>query len=108
MPPAAPGAEIVAHGISNSDSLSEMTLTEEAAYLDATAVRIEALEGERPGGWSSPWLAHTPHTIDLLPAAGYRYLLDLRPDDQPVWLALGVWVAVGDPLRGSSSTTAAR
>ena len=80
------GAEIVAHGISNSDSLAEMSGTQEADYLEAVAARIEAQEGGRPGGWSSPWLAHTPHTVDLLAAAGYRYLLDLRLDDQPVWL----------------------
>jgi peptidoglycan/xylan/chitin deacetylase (PgdA/CDA1 family) len=87
------GAEIVAHGISNSDSLAGMSATEEAAYLEAVAAGIEAHEGQRPGGWSSPWLAHTPHTIDLLAAAGYRYLLDLRSDDQPVWLP-----SAGGPL----------
>ena len=38
------------------------------------------------GGWSSPWLAHTDSTIDLLVEAGFSYLLDLRMDDQPVWL----------------------
>jgi hypothetical protein len=39
-----------------------------------------------PGGWSSPWLTHTEATIDLLASVGYDYLLDLRLDDQPVWL----------------------
>ena len=79
-------AEIVAHGISNSDSLTELGPAEEAAYLEATAARIDAEEGTRPGGWSSPWLAHTDRTLGLLAEAGYRYLLDLRSDDQPVWL----------------------
>ena len=50
------------------------------------AERITEKEGTAPGGWSSPWLTHTPGTPDLLAQAGYRYLLDLRPDDQPVWL----------------------
>jgi peptidoglycan/xylan/chitin deacetylase (PgdA/CDA1 family) len=80
------GAEFVGHGISNSDSLTEMTVAEESVYLGAVADRIEREEGRRPRGWSSPWLTHTHHTIDLLTASGYRYLLDLRPDDQPVWL----------------------
>ena len=80
------GAEIVAHGISNSDSLSGMDATAERGYLDAVAARIEQEEGMRPGGWSSPWLTHTPRTVDLLAASGYRYLLDLRLDDRPVWL----------------------
>ncbi len=80
------GAEVVAHGVSNSDSLADMDEPAERAYLDAVARRIEAEEGARPGGWSSPWLAHTTGTVDRLADAGYRYLLDLRADDQPVWL----------------------
>lgn len=80
------GAEIVGHGVSNSHSLSGLDEAEEAAYLLEVAARIEAEEGAPPMGWSSPWLAHTDRTIDLLGEAGYRYLLDLRFDDQPVWL----------------------
>jgi len=80
------GAEIVGHGRSNSDSLSEMTLDAERAYLTHVADRIRAQEGDAPGGWSSPWLSHTPATLNLLAETGYRYLLDLRLDDQPVWL----------------------
>jgi peptidoglycan/xylan/chitin deacetylase (PgdA/CDA1 family) len=63
-----------------------MSPVEERAYLDTVAQRIEKEEGARPGGWSSPWLTQTTHTIDLLAECGYRYLLDLRADDQPVWL----------------------
>ena len=80
------GAEIVGHGRSNSDSLSEMTPDAERAYLAHVADRIRAHEGAAPGGWSSPWLSHTPATLSLLAETGYRYLLDLRLDDQPVWL----------------------
>ena len=80
------GAEIVGHGRSNSDSLSEMTPDAERAYLTHVADRIRAHEGAGPGGWSSPWLSHTPATLSLLAETGYRYLLDLRLDDQPVWL----------------------
>ena len=83
----AAGAEIVGHGISNSDTLSGLTADEERAYLDAVARAIEANEGARPGGWSSPWLTHTANTVDLLAETGYRYLLDLRADDRPVWLS---------------------
>ncbi|WP_375389164.1 polysaccharide deacetylase family protein [uncultured Amnibacterium sp.] len=80
------GAEVVGHGRSNSDTLAGRSEADERAYLAAVADRIEREEGVRPGGWSSPWLAHTASTIDLLADAGYRYLLDLRLDDQPVWL----------------------
>jgi peptidoglycan/xylan/chitin deacetylase (PgdA/CDA1 family) len=101
------GAEIVAHGISNSDSLTDLTVTDEDAYLEATAARIATEEGQRPGGWSSPWLAHTPHTIDLLAKTGYRYLLDLRSDDQPVWLpsASGPLLAIPYALELNDSST---
>lgn len=82
----AAGAEVVGHGVSNSDSLAGLSPADERAYLNAVAERIEKEEGAQPGGWSSPWLTHTANTIDLLAGCGYRYLLDLRPDDRPVWL----------------------
>jgi peptidoglycan/xylan/chitin deacetylase (PgdA/CDA1 family) len=83
----AAGAEIVGHGRSNSDSLAGLGEDDERAYLTAVADAVRRHEGAPPGGWSSPWLAHTPNTIDLLAEVGYRYLLDLRLDDQPVWLS---------------------
>lgn len=83
------GAEIVAHGRSNSDSLPALPAGTEADYVTAVRTRIEAEEGKAPGGWSSPWLAHTPTSLASLAGAGYRYLLDLRLDDQPVWLDAG-------------------
>lgn len=82
-------AEIVAHGYSNSDTLATMSPAEEADYIGAVVRRIAAEEGSSPGGWSSPWLAHTDRTLELLTAAGCRYLLDLGMDDQPVWLSAG-------------------
>jgi len=82
----AAGAEIVGHGRSNSDSLASMAPDAERAYLADVAERIRRHEGAAPGGWSSPWLAHSAATLRLLAATGYRYLLDLRLDDQPVWL----------------------
>lgn len=80
------GAEFVGHGISNSDCLAGMDQAQERAYLQQVAARIGELSGVQPQGWSSPWLTHTPHTIDLLGECGYRYLMDLRLDDRPVWL----------------------
>lgn len=80
------GAEIVGHGVSNSHSLSTLNETEERSYLQAVASRIEAEEGTAPWGWSSPWLAQTENTLDLLGESGYRYVLDLRFDDQPILL----------------------
>ncbi|MCU1529670.1 MAG: polysaccharide deacetylase [Frondihabitans sp.] len=81
------GAEIVGHGVSNSDSLEGLSEVDERAYLTAVAGRIRDEEGAAPFGWSSPWLTHTEATVDLLGETGYRYLLDLRLDDRPVWLS---------------------
>ena len=39
-----------------------------------------------PAGWLGPWRSETPHTLDLLTAAGYRYTMDWPMDDQPVWM----------------------
>lgn len=80
------GAEMVGHGLTNSDTLAGRDEADEAAYLKAVADRIAAHEGAPPRGWSSPWLAQTDRTFDLLGEAGYSYVLDLRLDDQPVWL----------------------
>jgi peptidoglycan/xylan/chitin deacetylase (PgdA/CDA1 family) len=80
------GAEIVAHGHSNSDSLAGMAADVEAAYIRDVAACIAAQEGAAPLGWSSPWLAHSPASLDLLAEQGFRYVLDMRFDDQPVWL----------------------
>lgn len=85
----AAGAEIVGHGRSNSDSLTLCPEASEAVYVSQVAARIEAEEGAAPGGWSSPWLAHTQTSLASLACAGYRYLLDFRLDDQPVWLDTG-------------------
>ena len=103
----AAGAEIVAHGHTNSDTLAGMTPEAEAVYLRAVAERIALEEGAPPKGWSSPWLAHTPATIDLLVAEGYAYLLDLRMDDQPVWLrsANGRLLALPYALELNDSST---
>jgi peptidoglycan/xylan/chitin deacetylase (PgdA/CDA1 family) len=83
------GAEIVAHGLSNSDALPEMTAEQERAYIETCAGRIAAAEGSPAQGWSTPWLQHRATTLDHLKAAGFDYVLDFRLDDQPVWLSTG-------------------
>ena len=83
----AQGCELVAHGYSNSDILSGMEAGAEAGYLRGVADHIAQHTGQRPRGWSSPWLAETLLTPDLLKESGYDYVLDWCMDDQPVWLA---------------------
>lgn len=80
------GHEIIAHGHSNSDIMAGLSEAEEAAYIEQISSRIARVEGARPAGWASPWIAETMVTPDLLHEAGYSYLLDWCMDDQPVWM----------------------
>lgn len=80
------GCELIAHGYSNSDTLQGLSEPEEADYLRRVRRQIEQFAGRVPSGWSSPWIAETERTPDLLKEAGYSYVLDFCMDDQPVWL----------------------
>ncbi len=101
------GAEIVGHGVSNSDSLAGLNASDETSYLRSVAERIRAEEGSAPLGWSSPWLTQTTRTPELLADCGYRYLLDLRLDDHPVWLttATGPMLAMPYALELNDSSS---
>lgn len=81
----ASGCAMVAHGRTNSDTLGGRNESEEAGYLASVRDRMLA-EGDRPIGWSSPWLVQTARTIDLLHETNYGYVLDFHLDDRPVWL----------------------
>jgi peptidoglycan/xylan/chitin deacetylase (PgdA/CDA1 family) len=82
----AQGCELIAHGYSNSDTLQGLSEHEETEYLRRVARQIQQFSGAAPAGWSSPWIAETEHTPDLLQEAGFSYVLDFCMDDQPVWL----------------------
>jgi Polysaccharide deacetylase len=101
------GGEMIAHGRSNSDTLATMSASEELAYVAGVADRMAEHEKVRPSGWSSPWLAHSPTTLDTLAGAGFRYVLDFRMDDQPVWITTrnGKLLAIPYALELNDSTT---
>jgi peptidoglycan/xylan/chitin deacetylase (PgdA/CDA1 family) len=80
------GCEFIGHGVTNSDSLHGRGEQDELLYLQEVRAAIIEREGAMPLGWSSPWLAHTENTIDLLKLAGYDYILDFNMDDRCVWL----------------------
>jgi peptidoglycan/xylan/chitin deacetylase (PgdA/CDA1 family) len=63
-----------------------MDPVQERAYLARVHARIAEQEGNGPLGWSSPWLAQTPNTLDFLGECGYSFVMDMRLDDMPVWL----------------------
>ena len=82
----AAGAEIAAHGRTNSAHQAGLDEAAERALITHVTDTIAHHEGKPPAGWLSPWIAETTLTPDLLHEAGYRYLLDWCMDDQPVWM----------------------
>ena len=81
-----PGADIVAHGRSNSERQGTLSEADERALIAETTAAIEKHSGARPRGWLGPWISQSHVTPDLLQEAGYAYLLDWCHDDQPVWM----------------------
>jgi peptidoglycan/xylan/chitin deacetylase (PgdA/CDA1 family) len=81
-----PGAEIVAHGRTNSERQGMLSEADEQRLIAGTTAVIEQHEGKRPRGWLGPWISQSAVTPDLLQEAGYDYLLDWCHDDQPVWM----------------------
>ncbi|MDB5847991.1 MAG: polysaccharide deacetylase [Rhodoferax sp.] len=81
------GADVAAHGRSNSEHQADLAENDERALIAEVTATIAEHECRRPAGWLSPWIAETALTPDLLQEAGYGYVLDWCMDDQPVWLA---------------------
>ena len=81
------GAEVAAHGRTNSEQQAALDEAAERALIDHVTTTLHQHEGRPPAGWLSPWIAESERTPDLLHEAGYRYVLDWCMDDQPVWLA---------------------
>lgn len=75
--------EFMGHGVTNNQSLAGLSLEEETGVIEKTLGTIERCVGERPKGWLGPGLAETENTVDLLAAAGVRYVGDWCHDDQP-------------------------
>ena len=82
----AAGAEIAAHGRTNSEHQGGLDEATERQLIGQVTDTITQHEGHPPAGWLSPWIAETAVTPDLLHEAGYQYLMDWCMDDQPVWL----------------------
>ncbi len=80
------GAEIVAHGPTNSAHPNGMDLEQERAWIQEATEAIRLHEGAAPAGWMSPGADPSFNTEALLAKAGYRYTLDWPIDDQPVWM----------------------
>jgi allantoinase len=82
----AAGAEIAAHGRTNSERQGNLPEEDESQLITQATCMIAAGSGVQPQGWLGPWISESKVTPDLLEEAGYRYVLDWCCDDQPVWL----------------------
>ena len=75
--------EWMGHNESNTRRLNEAPPGEEALIINRTFATIERATGMRPKGWLSSGLQETWDSLDLLAAAGSRYVCDWCNDDQP-------------------------
>jgi allantoinase len=78
------GAEIAAHGRTNSERQGSLSEAGERTLIAEATATIAAHEGRAPRGWLGPWISESRVTPDLLKEAGYRYLLDWCCDDRPI------------------------
>jgi allantoinase len=77
----AAGWEMMPHGVVQRTMAK---VDDEAAVIAEALDELEAATGTRPRGWLGPALVETPHTLDLLAAAGLDYCCDWGPaDDLP-------------------------
>ncbi|MGO4726480.1 MULTISPECIES: polysaccharide deacetylase family protein [unclassified Inquilinus] len=75
------GWEWMGHGPNNSTLMNGQA--EEGRLVNAVVDAIEQGTGRRPRGWLSPALSESHDTLDLLAAAGIRYIADWVNDEQP-------------------------
>ncbi|MFI9389110.1 polysaccharide deacetylase family protein [Kutzneria sp. NPDC052558] len=73
----------LAHGRTNSELHTGLSVDEERRVLAEIADTIAAGAGQRPQGWMGPGLTETANTPELLAELGFRYVLDWTNDDQP-------------------------
>ena len=70
---------------------------DQAAMIRQTVETIEGFTGKKPVGWLGPGLTQTYDSVDLLHAAGIRYIGDWCLDDQPCRLKAGSGEMVAMP-----------
>ena len=80
------GDERIGHGRSNAETARGMWEADEAHVIEEVNATFRRHEGHAPAGWMGAGGMESPHTLDLLKEAGYRYVMDWPLDDQPVWL----------------------
>ena len=78
------GCEIIAHGISVSQVITnQMPEEEEREYIRTSVEALKRATGAAPLGWLSPEYGESARTPQLLGQAGIRYVCDWTNDEQP-------------------------
>lgn len=77
------GWEWMGHGTNNSTVINEQPEDEERQIITSVLDTIEESTGTRPRGWLSPALTESHRTLDILAAAGVRYVANWVNDEQP-------------------------
>ena len=77
------GWEFMGHGITNSSTLANLSLSEEREVIQTTLRTIQQATGKRPRGWLGPGLTETFNTLDILAEEEVTYVGDWNSDDQP-------------------------
>ena len=83
------GWELMGHGLTNTQLLSDLPPGEERKVIAETLSIIEKVSGKRPVGWLGPGLTQTWNTLDYLAQEGVRYVADFVNDDQPYPFDIG-------------------
>lgn len=77
------GHDVAGHAYLQDKPMNGMTAEEEEATITKCLDLLEKTSGQRPHGWVSPSMAFSPHTHDLLAAAGLKWHGDARDNDVP-------------------------
>jgi allantoinase len=80
--------ELIGHGRTNSQRVTEVPANEEGALIKDVFDTIEKVGGRRPIGWLGSGLQETWNTLDHLLDNGCRYVADWVNDDQPYVMGL--------------------
>ena len=77
------GHDVAGHVWLQDQPMNSLTPEQEEATIKKCLDILEKTSGQRPIGWISPSMAFSPHTLDLLAAAGLKWHGDARDADVP-------------------------
>jgi len=102
---ASAGHEIGHHGYLHENPVSLASRDAERDVLQRGLDALDRVAGVRPTGYRSPSWDNSPHTVDLLREAGFRYESSLMGDDfTPYWCRTGDVASQNGPYQFGAAT----